>query len=301
MAFVPLLAAQNKLAAERTIKYFFIQASASALIFYFSLHNFYYSGRGVVIGTSTLPLLGIALALLLKLGAAPLHFWFPAIIEGLAWLPSALLLTWQKIAPLILLWLVRPGMAPVLVSCATISAIVGAAGGMSQLLVRKLIAYSSISHIGWMLYSILLSKLTLIVYFLIYRLLTLTIIIIFTTTKTFFLTQLFTHQGPLTLSSRILSLNFLSLGGLPPFLGFLPKWLALKQGITPIILIIALILVICSVVALYYYLRFSYSALIIVFKTPSIISAQLHSPSSINLLCLFRVTGLPLAIMICTN
>ena len=74
MAFVPLLAAQNKLAAERTIKYFFIQASASALIFYFSLHNFYYSGRGVVIGTSTLPLLGIALALLLKLGAAPLHF-----------------------------------------------------------------------------------------------------------------------------------------------------------------------------------------------------------------------------------
>ena len=39
-------------------------------------------------------------SLLLKRGTAPFHFWFPNVIEGLSWINSLILITWQKIAPL---------------------------------------------------------------------------------------------------------------------------------------------------------------------------------------------------------
>jgi len=301
IAFIPLLASQNKLAAETTLKYFFIQASASALIFFFSAHNFYYSAITSLFTLRLFPCVGITLALLLKLGAAPLHFWFPAIIEGLTWFTATLLLTWQKIAPFMLLWALTKLVPSILVLFALISALVGALGGISQLLIRKLIAYSSITHIGWMLYSLLLSKLVFIIYFFIYCLLTLTILIVFKSTKTFHLTQLFTPQTPLILEPSILCLNFLSLGGLPPFLGFLPKWVVLKARTTYSMLILALILVLCSVIALYYYLRLSYSAIIITSKTPSYLFNLRRAPSAIKILSLINVTSLPLVALLFIN
>lgn len=104
-----------------------------------------------------------------------------------------------------------------------LSTLIGAIGGVNQTSLRKIIAYSSINHIGWILAALLTRETLWGMYLLLYTILSISIIIIFNDTNISYLSQVFgmrnlNKQLKLTIFS-----NFLSIGGLPPFLGFLPK------------------------------------------------------------------------------
>lgn len=101
--------------------------------------------------------------LLLKNGAAPFHFWFPGVIEGLSWINGLILITWQKIAPLILISY-NINYNFFLISI-ILSIIIGALGGLNQTSLRKLIAFSSINHLGWILIAIINNELLWFTYF----------------------------------------------------------------------------------------------------------------------------------------
>lgn len=87
---------------------------------------------------------------MLKIGAAPLHFWFPSVIRGLSWGRCIVLLRIQKIAPLGLLsYIVREvDISGLIIVRVIAGAIVGSVGGLNQVFLRKIIAYSSINHIS---------------------------------------------------------------------------------------------------------------------------------------------------------
>lgn len=242
------------------MKYFLTQALASS-VFLFAvillLLNIYRKNFNYIIEII------IFSSLLLKRGSAPFHFWFPNVIEGLSWFNCLILITWQKIAPLILISYII--IKPLILIRIILSRIIGALGGLNQTSLRKLIAYSSINHLGWILASIYNRDTTWITYFWFYIFLTFSIIFIFNIFKTSHINQLFLLFFKSKLLKYFLFLNLLSLGGLPPFLGFLPKWIIIQTLSINNQLFLLTFIVLITLITLYYYIRLCYSAFLLNF------------------------------------
>nr|AXS65039.1 NADH dehydrogenase subunit 2 [Curculionoidea sp. 15 KM-2017] len=257
LTIIPLMKTfKNKLSAEASIKYFITQAMASAMLL-FSMFIFTNSLSKNMHTTYTLFLNS---ALLLKMGAAPFHFWLPEITTGLSWSMVLLILTWQKIAPMILLY--HSTYIPMYLCIIIIfSALISGLQGMNQTCLRKILTYSSINHISWMISTLLTSLMAWTYYFLIYTLINFNIIIILNKYKIMNLNQMskiFSFNKNLKF---MYMLNFLSLGGLPPFLGFFPKWLTINYMVLNNYTTLSFILIIFTLISLYLYMRITFSTL----------------------------------------
>nr|YP_010954667.1 NADH dehydrogenase subunit 2 [Dorcus curvidens]WMW30052.1 NADH dehydrogenase subunit 2 [Dorcus curvidens] len=261
LSFIPLIStSKNMLPAESALKYFIAQVLASTIlllsIVVLSMKVFN------LIESSFQSSLIFNTSLLLKMGAAPLHFWFPEVMEGLSWLNSMILLTWQKIAPMILLSYSSKTMMLLItsiISCMFVSGVMG----QNHLSLRKIMAYSSINHIGWMIAATLYFEVVWMIYFLIYSVITLNIVIMLKKLNIFFMKQftLMMNQEP-TLKMFFI-LNFLSLGGLPPFLGFFPKWLTIQVMINESFYFLAIVMIVATLATLYFYMRITFSTLVL--------------------------------------
>nr|WRK67338.1 NADH dehydrogenase subunit 2 [Halter nutans] len=260
MSFIPLISEEKTLPAnESALKYFLVQAIASSILLFsiILIYNKMFQNVMEIILNSSL---------LLKMGAAPFHFWFPEVMEGLNWISSFILMTWQKIAPIILISYSFNVhfMCFVIIS----SIILGSVGGFNQTNLRSLMAYSSINHIGWMLSSLLISINYWLIYFSIYVCISLSIILYFFKTNIFYFNQMFSTFNNNPINKFMLFCNFLSLGGLPPFTGFLPKWLIIQNLSTDYTFTITL-MVVFTLMTLFFYIRVMFSALTIFSSTIS--------------------------------
>nr|QIV24614.1 NADH dehydrogenase subunit 2 [Papunya picta] len=269
LSMIPLLKANNNLyPAESAIKYFVTQALASAIILFSAMTSLNLSE----FATQTFPLETLIImnsALLTKVGAAPFHAWFPEVIEGLSWNTCLIMLTWQKIAPLILL-IYNSKMTTFMCSVIIISAATGSILGINQTSMRKIMAYSSINHMSWMIASLLNSHSIWAIYFLSYTIMSANIITILKTLKIFYLSQMFSSMNHNKLIKFFFVMNFLALGGLPPFLGFFPKWLVINSLVQNNFLSLGLIMILFTLVTLFFYLRITFSTLVIKSTEPPI-------------------------------
>lgn len=261
LSFIPLISTWSK-TINRALKYILTQAFASLILL-------------LIILNIKILFWALPLALLLKLGAAPLHFWLPTVVQGLSWELNLVLLTIQKIAPLYLLSLTRTS-AQVLLTLACLGGAVGALGGINEFSLRKILAFSSISHIGWILATISLSILLWLFYLIAYFLLTSLVII--SVIKGLNKTSLKENFQP-SQASRELSLNILSLRGFPPLLGFFPKWVSVFYLVQSSPLT-TWILLLSSSVTLYFYLKVVLSGVVTGSSLPSF-STKLYPSSSI--------------------
>nr|YP_097129.1 NADH dehydrogenase subunit 2 [Plethodon elongatus]AAU20566.1 NADH dehydrogenase subunit 2 [Plethodon elongatus] len=262
LAIIPLMSKMHHpRATEAAIKYFLIQSMASALLLFATTLNAWYTGEWTIINMqTTLPTLMLTTALMMKLAVAPFHLWLPDVIQGLDLTACMILLTWQKLAPMALLFQAGPNMNPMLmVLLGTLSLLVGGWGGLNQPQIRKIMAYSSIAHLGWMIivmsYLPNLALLNLLVYLLM-NMAMFMMIINLSSTNINKMASSWMKNPPLTSAMMII---LMSLGGLPPLTGFLPKWLILeeivKQNMTPI----ATMAAISALLSLFFYLRLSYT------------------------------------------
>nr|QLY90240.1 NADH dehydrogenase subunit 2 [Simulium lundstromi] len=260
LSFIPLMMdTNNLLSTEASLKYFLTQALASAIFLFSSiLFILQLNIFSMITINSNFITLIILSSLLLKSGAAPFHFWFPGVMEGLNWWNNLILMTWQKIAPLMLTSYCLN--FNFLFNIIILSIIIGSLGGLNQTSLRKLMAFSSINHLGWMLAAMIYSENLWLSYFFIYTYLSFTIIFIFNLFNFFHLNQLFSfyNQSPLIKFSLFISL--LSLGGLPPFLGFLPKWMVIQSISNMNSIFMLIIMVSFTLITLFFYMRLTYSA-----------------------------------------
>nr|QBF01231.1 NADH dehydrogenase subunit 2 [Stegana nigripes] len=258
LSFIPLMSDNNNLTStEASLKYFLVQALASTVLLFAIILMMMMNNINYEINLSYITMI-ILSSLLLKSGAAPFHFWFPNIMESLSWMNCLLLMTWQKIAPLMLISHVN--IKILLFSSIIMSVIVGSLGGLNQSSLRKLMAFSSINHLGWMLMSLNSSESIWLIYFLMYSFLSFTLTFMFNNFKIFHFNQMFSLFFKSKILKFILFMNFLSLGGLPPFLGFLPKWLVIQQLTLNNQYFILMILMMSALITLFFYLRICYSA-----------------------------------------
>nr|ASN65899.1 NADH dehydrogenase subunit 2 [Platychile pallida] len=263
LSFIPLLKDKNNpYSSESSIKYFLVQALASSILF-FSIILIMMNSNLIneMINTNWFLMMIINSALLTKMGAAPFHFWFPEIIEGMNWMNSLMLMTWQKIAPMMLLSYTMKFsnyIIFIIVSCSMI----GSMGGLNQTSLRKIMAYSSINHIGWMISSFLKNEIIWIIYFTIYSLISSAFVFLMKKFNIFHLKQMFLLMNKNILIKFCMLINLLSLGGLPPFLGFFPKWMII-QYMSMNYPSLMLIMIMFTLITLFFYLRITYSSLMI--------------------------------------
>nr|WNL53848.1 NADH dehydrogenase subunit 2 [Microtermes sp. C MLW-2023a] len=267
MSFIPLMSnVKNMYNTEASLKYFIVQALASATLLFVVVMKTLTEDLFTLEGSAYTPMI-ICTPLLLKSGAAPLHWWFPGVMEGLSWENCALLMTVQKAAPLMLMsYLIEINTFTMCIILT--SAIVGAIGGLNQTSMRKILTYSSINHTGWMLIALALSENLWTMYFATYSTLALTVVAAIKLSGVSFINQtMLTNKGA-TLMKFMMFTSLLSLGGLPPFLGFLPKWIIIQAMVMNKLAPMATIVVVTSLITLYYYLKISYSSFMILNTEP---------------------------------
>nr|YP_010471339.1 NADH dehydrogenase subunit 2 [Illeis koebelei]UHJ19216.1 NADH dehydrogenase subunit 2 [Illeis koebelei]UVF63297.1 NADH dehydrogenase subunit 2 [Illeis koebelei] len=261
MAFLPLINADNmKQSSEVSMKYFLVQVSGSMFIlfsFILSLINL-----GSINELISMSQLIFNSAIFLKMGAAPFHFWYPEIVEGLSWMNILILMTWQKIAPMILV-MYNFQMNIYFCMIILISMTVSGIKSWNQTSIKKIMALSSINHIGWMTSTMFLNQSLWMFYFLIYLLISVTLILMFNKYNTSNMKDLFMLMNNNKTTKLFFFLNLISLGGIPPFLGFLPKWMILNNLIMNNMTLLALMMVMLTLLSLFIYLRMMMQSLII--------------------------------------
>nr|WAQ15617.1 NADH dehydrogenase subunit 2 [Hypseleotris sp. e MM-2022] len=261
LAIIPLMAQQHHpRAIEATTKYFLTQATAAATLLFASITNAWLTGQWDIQQMEhPLPLTMITLALALKIGLAPLHTWLPEVLQGLDLTTGLILSTWQKIAPFILLLQISKTDQTMLIILALISTLVGGWGGLNQTQLRKILAYSSIAHLGWMMLIIQFAPSLTLLALILYFVMTFSAFLTFKINNATTINTLASSWAKTPLITAMAPMILLSLGGLPPLTGFMPKWLILqemtKQDLAPTATIAAL----TALLSLYFYLRLSYA------------------------------------------
>nr|AII98701.1 NADH dehydrogenase subunit 2 [Propithecus diadema]UTE81929.1 NADH dehydrogenase subunit 2 [Propithecus diadema]UTE82319.1 NADH dehydrogenase subunit 2 [Propithecus diadema]UTE82345.1 NADH dehydrogenase subunit 2 [Propithecus diadema]UTE82358.1 NADH dehydrogenase subunit 2 [Propithecus diadema] len=270
LAIIPILAKKtNPRSTEAATKYFLTQATASMLLMMTIVINAMYTGQWNITNIhNLLTTLTIIIALTMKLGMTPFHFWIPEVTQGVTLTAGMLLLTWQKLAPISIMLQIYPSMnTNILLTFALLSTLVGGWGGLNQTQLRKILAYSSIAHMGWMVAVLTFCPSLTILNLLIYLMLTVTLFTMLninTSTTTLTLSILWNKNPTITL---MILTSLLSLGGLPPLTGFLPKWVIVQELTKNNNIAMATIMVITALLNLYFYMRLIYSTSLTMFPT----------------------------------
>nr|AOY36216.1 NADH dehydrogenase subunit 2 [Pycnarmon pantherata] len=255
LSFIPLISNSNNiLSSEASLKYFLVQSIASINLLFFIImkmilmKNFEMNNFISIMINSPL---------LMKMGSVPFHFWFPNIVEGLSWFNNFILMTWQKITPIILLsYFFNKNFLIIII---ILNSIISVIGGLNQTSLRKLMAFSSINNLSWMLSSMMISENLYMFYFLFYTFLISIMCFLFYCLNMFFINQMFLINMNYMIKLSLL-INFLSLGGLPPFIGFFPKWIIINFLLMNNFYFLTFILILMSLILLFFYIRILYSS-----------------------------------------
>nr|BBM34954.1 NADH dehydrogenase subunit 2 [Eumicrotremus asperrimus] len=261
LAILPLMAQHHHpRAVEATTKYFLIQATGAATLLFASTTNAWLTGQWDIQQMShPLPVALITLALALKVGLAPLHSWLPEVLQGLDLTTGLILSTWQKLAPFTLLLQIHPTSSTLLMCLGLTSTLIGGWGGLNQTQLRKILGYSSIAHLGWMILIMQFSpSLTLLTLF-IYIIMTFSTFLVFKLNNSTDINSLATSWAKAPALMALAPLMLLSLGGLPPLTGFMPKWLILQELAKQDLATTATLAALTALLSLYFYLRLSYA------------------------------------------
>nr|AIZ58536.1 NADH dehydrogenase subunit 2 [Reticulinasus faini] len=247
MSFIPLMNLKNSMSMNSIMIYFIIQSVSSSLYIFIS-SIFYLNMISINILT-----VFIMISMLTKLGSAPFHFWFPQISEGMSFNSLSILLTLQKIIPLYILSIFNNKMMMIPI---ILSLLIGSMGGFNQTTVKKILTFSSISHMSWMMSLLLISNNFWMTYLMIYSL----IVFLLTSILNFFkINSLLTMYKKNNEINLLFIITLLTLGGMPPTIGFIMKWMSLKI-ISNQFFIISIPLIMSSLINLYFYLRLSYNS-----------------------------------------
>nr|ADU55250.1 NADH dehydrogenase subunit 2 [Dosidicus gigas] len=294
MGFLPLMNIKGKtLEAEASMKYFIIQSMSSSILIISSVLMYNNTLSWYSMFTDSTFSLMIILSLVLKLGGAPLHFWMPSIAKQMSWSILFMMLTWQKLAPLLMLSLVNSNlMIVMLISMA--STIVGSIMALNQTNIQLIMTYSSISHLGWMLSMITINSSLTMMYFFNYIMISMPLMNMLSMTlgnHLFMLTQQTKMNNMIPISL------ILSLGGLPPLLGFMSKLIILISLIEMKLMMLAMFMFVGTLISLYFYLNMSLMLMIKSYKNlHSNTANKMYNPIiSFNLLGSFIVY--PIVIM----
>lgn len=206
------------------------------------------------------------IAIRIKIGFFPFHFWVPSTIEGLNWFNCFILTTIQKIVPLIILFIITT--QKIIIIFCLVNSLIASIRGINQFSIRKIIRFSSINHLSLLIIRIFLSKKLFKIYFLTYSIITLFTfrIIAKLNLRYIFQTLRIIKSNKILYLTLIIAL--LRMAGTPPLLGFFPKMIVILIIIEVKMFLPSLILLITNVLATYFYTRITIRRLFLNLRVP---------------------------------
>nr|ARH10733.1 NADH dehydrogenase subunit 2 [Laingia psammae] len=247
-AIIPIMNFKSSIySIESTMKYFLIQAFSSIILLMFLINKslFFFMNNFNML---------IIMPLLIKLSLMPFHIWLPSMIEGLNWMSCFLMLTWQKISPMIMISYLNFNKTLIMmIIFMSLNSILG----FNQNSIRKILAFSSINNSTWMLIMILINENLWMNYFFIYSLLNLFMINIFNKYKINYINQLKFFNLNFFFKINLLMLIF-SMMGLPPMMGFFMKWMLIKTLIYNKMFLTMIMLIKLTILNLFFYMKMTY-------------------------------------------
>ena len=268
--------------SEAGLKYFVLGALSSGMLLYGASLIYGFSGStsfpviaGVVQNSNVGVIVGLVfvmVGLAFKVSAVPFHMWTPDVYEGAPTPVTAFFAAAPKVAAMALmvrtLAVAFPGVAPqwqqIVVFVAIASMLLGSLAAIGQTNIKRLMAYSSIGHVGFALVGLAANSQEgvqgVLIYMAIYLVMTLgTFACILAMRR---------NDGPVEdieelsgLAENNLGMAFalgmlmFSLAGIPPMAGFWGKFYVIAAAVKADMLLLAIVAVLASVVAAFYYIR----------------------------------------------
>nr|QVV96022.1 NADH dehydrogenase subunit 2 [Pycanum ochraceum] len=247
LSFIPLISNKSSKSKSEASMIYFLTQSLASMILMFSILMMMYNNEMNKLWQNLL-----MTSLMIKLGAAPFHMWMPEMMASMGWNSCIMLMTWQKLAPLMMLMNSQIN-NKIWFMASIMSTVIGAIGGLNQTSLRKLMSYSSINHLGWILAMNKVQN-NWMSYWSIYSIMTIMVCMSFNNMNVLFLNQI--NNIHMTMTEKLsYVMSMLSIGGLPPFLGFIPKWIAIQSLINDKMFTLILVMIIMSMITLFFYMR----------------------------------------------
>nr|YP_010247333.1 NADH dehydrogenase subunit 2 [Bothrogonia shuana]QKQ14775.1 NADH dehydrogenase subunit 2 [Bothrogonia shuana] len=264
MSFIPMMSSKNLLSSESMMKYFIVQSMSSSIMI---------SGL-VLMGINTMQSeYLIVTSVLIKVGMAPFHNWMITVIEGMSYQMILIMLTMMKVPPLMVISYLNVTLyLPVFISL-----IVGAIWGINQNSVRKMLAYSSIYNMAYMCSCIKMISVWSM-FMINYTIVITSVLLMFMKLNIYYFNQMMVNSFKKSMNISIWML-MLSLGGIPPMMGFLGKLMVLEYLISIDQLMLTAMMVLSSLPVMFYYMRCSFMSM-----TMSSISMKWMTPSPSKIL-----------------
>nr|WNO18586.1 NADH dehydrogenase subunit 2 [Iothia sp.] len=300
--------------SESGMKYFLVQALGSILFAFgsvlwlgssysiFSVGEGYGSGISEdIVSMSSAGVVCVVFSLLLKVGSFPFHYWLPDVVTSNSWSSCSMILTTQKIAPFVVLFSMVDYTPKVvfwlLVLSALGSSFIGGVGGIGESSVRLLMAYSSIGHTGWILFSMFLGYSAFMVYFVVYLVLVGSMFLLLSSlnSKLVVLVSGSDDSGAEMASGWGIISVLLSLGGVPPFLGFMSKWVVISLSMGSGMIFFVAVLIVGSLLSLYYYLVLVFG---VFFSKSTVMGKYMHRGSGAGLYGEWRFVFLIVSLLV---
>nr|AOT82385.1 NADH dehydrogenase subunit 2 [Emoia rufilabialis]AOT82386.1 NADH dehydrogenase subunit 2 [Emoia rufilabialis] len=302
LAIIPIITKHHHpRSTEATTKYFLTQAAASATLLFASTVNAWHTGTWDISQlTNQTACIMLTISLSMKLGLAPLHFWLPEVLQGTSLNTALIIATWQKLAPMALMFLTHNSLNPlILLTMGLFSAMVGGWGGLNQTQTRKIMAFSSIAHLGWMIVAMALNPNLAVLNLALYLLMTTTTFMMLMRTQSKTVKDLASASTLSPPTVALMMILMMSLGGLPPLTGFMPKWLILQELTDHGLPATALMMALSALLSLFFYLRLAYVSTLTTFPTTTNITHKWRfnpktNTTTMNLMLLTSTLLLPI-------
>ncbi len=269
--------------SEAGLKYFLLGALSSGLLLYGASLIYGFTGStnygeiasSLSQGVSNGAVIGIVFlisGMAFKISAAPFHMWTPDVYEGSPTIVTAFFAVVPKLAAMTLFLRVSYGMLgsasdswqQVVVAIAMASMIIGALGAIMQTDLKRLMAYSSIAHMGYALVGMASAQAegisAVMVYMAIYIVSSIGIFALILTlsregTAVTKINDLAGYSRTHPLYAACMLIFLFSMAGIPPLGGFFGKWFVFSAAVNAGLVPLAVFGVLSSVIGAFYYIR----------------------------------------------
>nr|QNQ65318.1 NADH dehydrogenase subunit 2 [Amphiura sp. JN-2020] len=244
---------------ESMAKYYIIQAVASAVLLLGILSRYYLSGLTSIFSFYEGFSYGLILiGLFIKIAVFPNPFWFVDVISGVGLLRGFYIIVVSKLLPIYLYMSITTSINFFILLGGLGAVTFGSILGLNQTNVRKLVALSSVAHLGWLIVGFPSLSLSSCIFVLLsYFLMVFPVLWISGSYEVEDLSNMsrcYFHPWLLL----VLILSLLSLGGLPPLLGFIYKWIIFVGLVKANAYMVGGYLILMSLISLFFYLRLCY-------------------------------------------
>uniref|UniRef100_UPI0030019745 NADH dehydrogenase subunit 2 n=1 Tax=Sannella crucifera TaxID=3019673 RepID=UPI0030019745 len=247
ISFIPLIISKMLISAESSIKYFIVQSISSSMLMLSMLVMIMKGDYNYDFMLTT--------SLLIKLGVVPFHNWVLTVIEGLEFIVAMMMLTVNKLAPMTLLSYVSKSMMTIV----GLTILIGSLLGLNQNSIKKLIGYSSIFNMGLIL-TIIKFNLMWMLYLMMYSIMLFMMFLILKKKKINFINQMIFSDSIVNKIS--LWVNMLSMGGMPPMMGFSIKYMVMIYMMNVKIYMLIILIMFTSMMVMLFYLRIMFLSML---------------------------------------